>query len=76
MNSAAAVKLIDLAVTSLMAVMNFTGASRIVSDTIVRRIAENREWTDEEREAVEAQLAADKRYARDALDAAPTEGGV
>lgn len=63
--------IIDKLVSALMAVMNFVGASSLVSGAIAKRIAENRDWTDEERQAVRDDLAANKAAAAAALGLPP-----
>lgn len=71
MDPVIALRLIDASITALTATVNLVGASRPVSDAIARRIAEGREWTDEERATVQAQLEADKAYAAQQIAKAP-----
>jgi hypothetical protein len=64
MNEAIALKLIDTTFAALSAALNFVGASQTVSAIIAARIADGgREWTDDERAAVQAELVASKAYA-------------
>jgi len=67
----AAAKAIDAAVTALQAVIAITNAAKPVSDAIAARIAEGRtEWTQAERDAIDAHVKADKDYARDQIEQA------
>lgn len=71
MDAVAMVALIDKAITLITGVLNVFGASKIVSDIIAKRISENRDWTDAERQAVLADLSANKAYAAQQLGIAP-----
>jgi hypothetical protein len=76
MNAIAIMKAIDMAITLITGLMNLVGASKIVSDTIAKRIAEGgRDWTDEERAAVQGELEASKAYAADEIAKAKAAGG-
>ena len=55
--------LLDRMISVLLGFMNLIGSSKLVSDIIAKRIAENREWTDAERKAVDDDLKANKAYA-------------
>jgi hypothetical protein len=71
MSTLATIQAIDAAIGALSAVMNLVGASQPVSAAIARRIAEGgREWSDEERAAVQQQLDADKAYAAQQITSA------
>lgn len=60
--------IIDKLVGLLTGFLNFIGAGKIVSDIIAKRIADGgRDWTDAERDAVKADLAANKKFAADQL---------
>ncbi len=68
MSSAATLLLIDRAIGTLSAVITFVGASQTVSRVIAQRIAEGREWTDDEKALVQADLDAAKAYAADQIE--------
>jgi len=63
--------LIDKAVGLVMLLLNAIGAGAKVSAIVAARIAENREWTDEERQTIRDDLAANKAAAAAALGLPP-----
>jgi hypothetical protein len=68
MSTAGTLLVIDRAVSLLSAALNFVGASQTVSAIIAARIADGgRDWTDDERAAVQAELDASKAYAADQI---------
>jgi hypothetical protein len=60
-------EIIDKIAGGLIGLLNLLGASQTVSDIIAKRIAEKREWTDEERQKVDDELKASKAYAAEQL---------
>lgn len=71
MDTIVALKTLDASIGALSAVMNLVASSQIVSAAIARRIAEGgRDWTEEERQAVQAELEASKAYAAQQIAAA------
>ncbi len=67
------VLLIDRAISLVMVATNAMGASpRLVSDIITKRLADGgRDWTDDERAQVAADLAANKAYAQQQVGLSP-----
>lgn len=62
---------IDAAIGVLSGVINLVGASQTVSAAIAKRVAEGRDWTDDERAVVQAELEAAKAYAAQQIAASP-----
>jgi hypothetical protein len=71
MSIVATIATIDAAIGVLSGVINLVGASQTVSAAIAARIAEGRDWTDEERAAVQAEMEGAKAYAAQQIAAAP-----
>lgn len=72
MDANALVIIIDRLISVMVVAMNAAGASpKLVSDIITKRLAEGRDWTDEEKAQVQADLESNKAYAQQQVGLAP-----